>query len=120
MLNNFKGFLNEELKIEDMDKDSLEALKNNLQFRLNEYRTFILSNIYYNFETNELEFKDFDSVDIVVIMRELTNEFTQEAVKELNLESFLRKINQILELKNRNTKRKVRNAFDDYYKSIEI
>lgn len=120
MLNNFKSFLNEELKIEDMDKDSLEALKNNLQFRLNEYRTFILSNIYYNFETNELEFKDFDSVDIVVMLRELTNEFTEEAVSELNLESFLRKINQILELKNRNTKRKVRDAFDDYYKSIEI
>ena len=56
MLNNFKGFLNEELKIEYIDKDSLEELKNNLQFRLNEYRTFILSNIYYNFETNELEF----------------------------------------------------------------
>jgi polyphosphate kinase 2 len=53
-------------------------------------------------------------------MRELVNEFTEEAVKELNIEAFLRKINQILELKKRNTKRKVREAFDDYYKSIEI
>jgi len=120
MLNKFNNFLREELWIEDMDKTSVDTLKKNLQFRLNEYRTSILSNIVYNFETNKIEFKEFDHIDIKVIMRELVNEFTEEVVQELNIEAFLRKLNQILELKKRNTKRKFREAFDDYYKSIEI
>jgi polyphosphate kinase 2 len=110
----------EEIWIEDMDEKSLETLKQNLIFRLGEYRTYILSNIIYNFETNKVEYREFDSIDIKVIIRELVNEFTEEVVTELNIEAFLRKLNQILELKKRNTKRKVRESFDDYYKSIEV
>lgn len=110
----------EEIWIEDMDEKSLETLKQNLIFRLGEYRTYILSNIIYNFETNKVEYREFDSIDIKVIIRELVNEFTEEVVQELNIEAFLRKLNQILELKKRNTKRKVRESFDDYYKSIEV
>jgi polyphosphate kinase 2 len=110
----------EEIWIEDMDENSLNTLKQNLIFRLGEYRTYILSNIIYNFETNKVEYRSFDSIDIKVIIRELVNEFTEEVVTELNIESFLRKLNQILELKKRNTKRKVRESFDDYYKSIEV
>jgi polyphosphate kinase 2 len=110
----------EEIWIEDMDENSLNTLKKNLIFRLGEYRTYILSNIIYNFETNKVEYRSFDSIDIKVIIRELVNEFTEEVVTELNIESFLRKLNQILELKKRNTKRKVRESFDDYYKSIEV
>ena len=110
----------EEIWIEDMDEKSLKTLKQNIIFRLGEYRTYILSNIIYNFETNKVEYREFDSIDIKVIIRELVNEFTEEVVTELNIESFLRKLNQILELKKRNTKRKVRESFDDYYKSIEV
>jgi polyphosphate kinase 2 (PPK2 family) len=110
----------EEIWIEDMDEKSLKTLKQNLIFRLGEYRTYILSNIIYNFETNKVEYREFDSIDIKVIIRELVNEFTEEVITELNIEAFLRKLNQILELKKRNTKRKVRESFDDYYKSIEV
>lgn len=110
----------EEIWIEDMDEKSLETLKQNLIFRLGEYRTYILANIIYNFETNKVEYRSFDSIDVRVVIRELTNEFTEEVVSELNIEAFLRKINQLLELKKRNTKRKVREAFDDYYVSIGV
>lgn len=110
----------EEIWIEDMDEKSLKTLKQNIIFRLGEYRTYILSNIIYDFETNKVEYREFDSIDIKVIIRELVNEFTEEVVTELNIEAFLRKLNQILELKKRNTKRKVRESFDDYYKSIEV
>lgn len=120
MILDFRKFLKEELYIEDMDKNSVETLKKNLMFRLGEYRTYILSNIEYNFSTNKVEFKNFETIDIKVILRELTNEFTSETVEELNLEAFLRKLNQILELKKRNTKRKIRETFDDYFKSIEV
>ena len=94
----------EEIWIEDMDEKSLKTLKQNIIFRLGEYRTYILSNIIYNFETNKVEYREFDSIDIKVIIRELVNEFTEEVVTELNIEAFLRKLNQILELKKRNTK----------------
>ena len=120
MLRKFSEFLKEEFRIEEMSEESLKTLKQNILFRLGEYRISILSNINYNFETNKVEYKDFDSVDIKVMMRELSNEFTEEVIQELNVEAFLRKLNQILELRKRNTKRKVRETFDDYFKSIEV
>ncbi len=120
MLKRFLNFVSEELYIEDMDNRSVDTLKQNLIFRLGEYRTYILANINYNTLTNKIEYLNFDLIDIKVMMRELSNEFTEEVVEELNLEAFLRKINQILELKKRNTKRKIRESFDDYYKSIEV
>jgi polyphosphate kinase 2 len=120
MIPNFKKFINEELHIQDMDVNSLNTLKRNLLFRLGEYKTYILSNIVYNLETNKIEYTEFDSIDTRIMMRELSNEFTEEVIEELNIEAFLRKLNQLLELKKRNTKRKVREAFDDYYRSIEV
>ena len=119
MLRKFGQFIREEFRIEEMDEKSIQTLKQNLLFRLSEYRVAILSNIVYNFETNKIEYKEYDSIDIKVIIRELSNEFTDDVVKELNVESFLRKLNQILEIKKRNTKRKVRETFDEYFKSIE-
>ena len=115
----FKKFINEEVKIEKMDDTTIDSLKRNLMFRLGEYRTYILSNIEYNLSTNKVEYKNFDRIEIKVIIRELSNEFTQDVVEELNIEAFLRKINQILDLRKRNTKKKVREAFDSYYKGIE-
>jgi polyphosphate kinase 2 len=119
MINKFKNFINEEAKIEKMDDNTIDSLKRNLMFRLGEYRTYILSNIEYNLTTNKVEYKNFDRIEIKVILRELSNEFTQDVVEELNIETFLRKINQIIDLRKRNTKKKVREAFDSYYKGIE-
>ena len=118
MLYKFKSFLKEELRISEMHGSSLSTLKANLMDRLVEYRTYILSSIIYNFDTNKIEYKDLDSIDTKVIIRELSNEFTEEVVQEINIESFLRKLNQILELRKRNTKRKIRESFDDYFKSL--
>jgi len=119
MLFRFNKFINEEIRIEKMDEPTLISLKKNLMFRLGEYRTYILANIEYNFTTNKVEYKKFDKIDINVIIRELSNEFTTEVIEELNIDSFLRKLNQIIELRKRNTKKKVREAFDEYYQTIE-
>jgi len=119
MIFDFKKFINEEISISKLDEDTLKATKEHLMFRLGEYRAYILANIEYNFITNKIEYKNFDRIDIKVIMRELVNEYTQEFVNELNIEAFLRKINQILDLRKRNTKRNVRESFDEYYKTIE-
>jgi polyphosphate kinase 2 len=92
---------------------------------LSEYKTAILANIVYNMVTNKVEYKEtegveyFDLININIILRELNNEFSEEVIKDLNVESFLRNITQILELRKRNTKRKIREAFDNYYNTIE-
>lgn len=109
----------EEIKISELDQNSLTEIKRNFKFRLGEYKTYILSNIVVDEPSGEVILKNFESIDIKVILRELNNEFTPEVVEELNVESFLRKLNQILELKKRNIKRKIREAFDEYYTSIE-
>jgi polyphosphate kinase 2 len=119
MIKNFNFFVNEELRIENMDLKTLETFKINLLTRLNEYRTYILANIEYNLLTNKIEYKDFDRIDIKVIIRELSNEFSENVVKELNIETFLLKLNQILELKKRNTKKNIRQEFGSYFNSIE-
>jgi polyphosphate kinase 2 len=111
--------INEELRVDDIDEKNLKSMKDNFMYRLGEYRVAILSNINYNTQTNKIEYLNFNNVDINVMIRELSNEFTKEFVEDLNVEAFLRKINQIMELKKRNTKRKVRESFDEYYKSIE-
>lgn len=118
MILNFTKF-NEEISISTLDEKTLKATVDNFKFRLNEYRTYILANIEYNLKTNKVEYKNFEKVDIRVIMRELINEFTSDFIQEVNVEAFLRKLNQILELRNRNTKRKIRESFDEYYQTID-
>ena len=115
---NFTKF-NEEISISTLDEKTLKATVDNFKFRLNEYRTYILANIEYNLKTNKVEYKNFERIDIRVIMRELTNEFTTEFIQELNVETFLRKLNQILELRKRNTKRNIRDSFNEYYQTID-
>ncbi len=118
MIFSFKKF-NEEISISTLDEKTLKTTVDNFKFRLNEYRTYILANINYNLTTNKVEYKDFDKIDIKVIIRELINEYTEEFVQETNVETFLRKLNQILEIKKRNTKRKIRETFDEYYRTID-
>jgi polyphosphate kinase 2 len=119
MIQNFNNFINEELRIDKLDDKSLNQLKLNLMDRLSEYRTYILNNIVYNMATNKVEYKEFENIDIATILRELNNEFTNEVVQDMNIETFLRKLNQILDLQKRNTKRRIREEFDEYYNSIE-
>lgn len=114
-----KAFINEGLSIEELDKKTLKVLKNNLINRLGEYRSYILDNIVYNTITNKIEYKHFSRIEIDIILRELNNEFTKSIIKEINIESLLRNINQILTLKKRNTKKKIREVFDEYRKTIE-
>lgn len=111
--------INEEIKINKMDEESLETLKYNLLTRLKEIKDYILSNLVYNPDTNKIEFKKFDKIDINTILSQLVNEFSPEVIQDLNVEAFLRKINQIFDLKRRNTKRKTREEFDIYFQSIE-
>ncbi len=111
--------IREELRISETDEKTLEMMKKNLLFRLSEYKGSILDNIHYNLKTNKVEYKHFNKLDLKVMFRELYNELTEDFVKDLNIETFLRKVNQVMLLQKRNTKSKVRRIFDDYIKSID-
>ena len=89
MIQNFNNFTNEELRLDKLDDKSLNQLKLNLVDRLSEYRNYILNNIVYNMVTNKVEYKEFENIDIITILRELNNEFTDEVVQDMNIESFL-------------------------------
>jgi polyphosphate kinase 2 len=116
---NFVQFLNEKLRVEDIDYKNLNKIKENIITRLSEYRNSILDNIEYNLKTNSIEYKDFDKIEVDVILRELNNEFTDELVRDLNIETLLRKINQLMELKRRDTKKNIRNEFNTFIKTLD-
>jgi hypothetical protein len=85
--------VNSETELEELD-EKMEYISEQISEEFH-----ILNNIVYNFDTNKIEYKEFNQIDIKTIIRELTNEFTEEVIQDLNIESFLRKLNQLLELK---------------------
>lgn len=121
MIDNFINFLNEKHKhkIEKMDPKNLLKIKDNLADRLDEYKESILSNVKYDNTTNTVTFINFDNIDADIIMRELNNEFGHKVIEELNVMSFIRKIEQILELKKRNTKKLIRDEFVEFIMSLD-
>ena len=118
-LRKFLDFIKEELRIDKMDSENIEQIKRNILTRLGEYKSSILDNIVYNFQTNKVEYKSFEKIEVNIIMRELNNEFTPEVIQDLNIDTLLRKINQLMELKRRDTKSNIRKQFDDFSKTID-
>ena len=115
----FIDFIKEGLRIDKMNPEDLENIKINLLKRVNEYKIFLLNNIDYDLRTNKIVYKDFESINVDLIIKKLNKEFTEEVVQDLNIDAFLRKVNQILELKRRNTKKNVRKQFEDFVNTID-
>ena len=103
MIYNFKKF-NEELKMSDLDENTSSQIKDNLLFRLKEYRTSILLNMD-------------EKTDSKTIFRQFTKEFTKELIDDLDIEEFLNEINNILS-KEDVTKRMIRDHFKELYNII--
>ncbi len=118
MIKKFKKF-NEELEIKKLDDLTLNTLKLNLHHRLSEYKEYMLDNVDYNENLDKIEYKNLNRIDKNIILRELYNEFTPEFIQSLNIESFLRKINNIMKAKKRNTKELIAEEFDQYLDEIE-
>lgn len=118
MIKKFKKF-NEELEIKKLDDLTLNTLKLNLHHRLSEYKEYMLDNVDYNENLDKIEYKNLNRIDKNIILRELYNEFTPEFIQSLNIESFLRKINNIMKAKKKNTKELIAEEFDQYLDEIE-
>lgn len=115
----FIDFIKEELRIDKMNSEDLERVKIDLLKRIDEYKVFILNNIEYDLKTNKIVYKGFEEINVDLIITELKNEFTAEVIEDLNIETLLLKVNQLLELKRRDTKKNIRKQFDEFAKTID-
>ena len=115
----FIDFIKEELRIDKMNSEDLERIKIDLLKRIDEYKVFILNNIEYDLKTNKIVYKGFEEINVDLIVSELKKEFTAEVIEDLNIETLLQKVNQLLELKRRDTKKNIRKQFDEFAKTID-
>jgi polyphosphate kinase 2 len=111
--------IKEELNISKMTDADFSNLLKNITTNLDQYKNSILFNIEYNLKTNKIEYKDFNNINVPQIISQLNSSLGKDIVDQFNIESFLRKINQILDLKKRNTKKKIKEEFISYYSSLE-
>ena len=112
-------FIKEELRIDKMNSEDFERIKIDLLKRIDEYKVFILNNIEYDLKTNKIIYKEFEEINVDLIITELKNEFGDEVIEDLNIDTLLRKVNQLLELKRRDTKKSIRKQFDNFIKTID-
>lgn len=117
-MKNFLNFIKEELKISKIDPDLLLEIKSNIIRRLEEYKRSIIDNIFYDTSTNSISSINFENINFYDIVKDMSEEF-EEVFSDLNIEAFLRKIHQILELKKRNTKKLIKDEFVEYYISLD-
>jgi polyphosphate kinase 2 len=111
---------NENHELNKLSDEDMDIVKNKVVDALNEYRVGILDNIIYNTKTNKIEFKkDFKNIDINLLISKLNDEFGEDVIRELNVEALFRKLSQIITLKRRNTRRKIKEEFDVYIKSLD-
>jgi polyphosphate kinase 2 len=114
-----KGFINyiNEGYISNIPHDNVDTIKYELIDFLDEFRDGILKSIKY--DTKSQKVTSVKNIDIPKVIDDLKEEFDSDFIDELNIDAFLRKIYQILELKKRNTKKIIKDEFIDYYISLD-
>jgi len=108
-----------EADLYNMSEQEFTSIVDKLKSNLDEYKNSILDSIEYNYKTNKIEYKDFNNINVSQILSQLSTEIGKEIVEQFNVEAFLRKIYQIIDLRKRNTIRKIKEEFRNYYFSIE-
>jgi polyphosphate kinase len=122
--NYFEGFpeddmLRERYDFNKLSDSELEDVKNELIDALDEVKLEILKDVVYDLKTNKIKFlNNFKNIDIQRTLEDLIEEFGEDIVRELNIEALLRKISQIIVLKKRNTRRRIKEEFKSYVKTL--
>jgi polyphosphate kinase 2 len=111
--------LHEELNISKMSEQEFSETISKIKKFLEEYKNYILDNLQYNVKTNKIEYLNFENINIEQILNQLNSDLGKDVVEQFNIETFFRKIYQILDLKRRNTIRIIKEEFRNYYFSIE-
>ena len=116
MIKGFISYINEGY-INNIPHDNVDTIKYELIDFLDEFRDGILKSIKY--DTKSQKVTSVKNIDISKVIDDLKEEFDSNFIDELNIDAFLRKIYQILELKKRNTKKIIKDEFIDYYISLD-
>lgn len=98
----------ESIKVRDEISDDIRS-----------YENTIVDNIGYDQKTNKPFYYEFESVEIKKIINKFKSDYGDDVIDQINLESFFRKINQILSIKSRSVKRKIREEFNIYVDSLD-
>jgi polyphosphate kinase 2 len=96
-----------------------DKIKQRLVNDLIMYQNSIIDSIEFDSKSGDVMYRDFDSIDIKNVLNQLKSDYGEDLIDQVNVESFFRKINQILSLKKRNTKKKINDEFLLYIKSID-
>lgn len=111
---------NEKYDFNKLSDEELDDVKNNLINSLESIKLGILENIFYDTKLNKIKFKDdFKNINVENLLEKLTEEFGIDVIRELNVEALLRKISQIIILKKRSTRRKIKEEFTSYINSLD-
>ena len=107
------------LKFIAESSEEAESIKTRLIDDLTMYKNSIIDSIEFNSKIGDIIYRKFDHIEIKNVISQLSSDYSEDVVDQVNVESFFRKINQILSLKKRNTKKKINDEFDLYIKSLD-
>lgn len=115
----FKKF-NEKYDFNKLSDEELDKVKDNLVESLENIKLGILENIFYDTKLNKIKFTDdFKNISVENLLEKLTEEFGIDVIRELNVEALFRKISQIIILKKRSTRRRIKEEFSSYINSLD-
>lgn len=106
-----------ELKISQLNSRTIEMMKENLIYKLEEYKNALMINI--KDEDGKIKYENFDRLNTRIIERELNNFLDKDFIEEVKVVRFIKTINMILDSKNKTVKKEVVKLFKEYYKFID-
>ena len=113
--------ISEKYDLSKISEDEMQEIKEELATALDEIKEGILDNIEYDLKGNKIVFKKgFKNIDISSLIEKLNDEFGEDITRDLNVEALFRKISQIITLKKRATRRRIKEEFKLYIDSLPI
>jgi len=97
--------------------EDLETKKDRLVEELDKLKDRVLDNI--EIRGGKLIYHDFENIDVADELDKVSGAVGEDTIEAFNVESFLRKINQIMDLFQSDTIKKIEASFADYYKSLD-
>lgn len=99
-------------------KFDIESVKKQFSEFIEEYKTYLLKNI--KFTSGQVEYIGFDTIDIEKVLDDIKQKFGEKVIDIFNVDTFLRKLHQIIELKKLNIKKVIRFEFAHYNVSLDL
>lgn len=113
IIDKYFNFINEShLSPHELEKDKDALIK-----ELEKEKELLMSKITW--KDNKVFYKDFENINVEEILKKLEKKLGESSITIFNVETFLRKIYQILDLKQRSTKRNIRDEFTEYQISMD-